>query len=434
MLANVIFTETNMCHPARPSLSGPQKAKLQPPRQRHFVIHARHKVLPLHTSKAEAIHVMLQKYSFPADLAKKVLNAHPTYVHWDVEAELRPAVAAWLHELGLQQMATTWQAVPGLLIYPTSKLHELCTWLTSLGVQDPKKYVLSRTFLLAADLNTLQERAAAVFAWAQVPDEHVAAILHRHPFVLNGALETTKCRIELVASVLEVPINSPQVAKLLSVASRHMFGVTTSTLEQGIAYLDGFGLSTSGKAKALRYGIYGLPVPVLEARVQHLACKFGWSQETLPKRVNSMPGILTLTPNRIDVNLDSLRLLGFSSDEVTDMAARRAFLLTANWGTKLRQDKWQFLKTALQLSPSAVCATPDILEASLRNKLVPRWQFLCDLASKGALAQGGLAHVLRRNVLQSDQRFARQFNKPEVMLVYDDAYKQACWDRYISER
>ena len=64
---------------------------------------------------------------------------------------------------------------------------------------------------------------------------------------------------------------------------------------------------------------------------------------------------------------------------------------------------------------------------------MPRRQFLCDLASKGELAQAGLAHVLRRNVLQSDQNFARRFNKPEVMLVYDDAYKQACWDRYISE-
>lgn len=45
----------------------------------------------------------------------------------------------------------------------------------------------------------------------------------------------------------------------------------------------------------------------------------------------------------------------------------------------------------------------------------------------------GLAFVLRSNVIQSDQHFARRFNKPEVMLVYDDAYKQACWDRYINE-
>ncbi len=434
MHPNVFFTETNMCCPARASSTVSQKARLQPPRQKYFVVQAAgHKVLPLHTGKAAAIHTMLQNCGFSAALSKQLLDAHPTYVRWDLEAELRPAVVAWQHELGLQQMATTWQAVPRLLIYPTSKLHELCAWLTSLGLQNPKKFVLRSTYLLVADLNTLQEKAAAIFAWAQIPDEDIAVIIHRHPCVLAGAPEATKSRIELVASVLEVPINSPQVAKLLSVASLYLLGVKTSALEQGLAYLDALGLSTSGKAKALRYGICGLPVPVLEARAQHLACKLGWSQESLQMKVNSLPSILALTPNRIDANLDSMMALGFSFDEATDMAARRAFLLTANWNTKLRRDKWHFIKTALQLSLSALCANPEVLEASLRNKLVPRWQFLCDLASKTASTQADLAHVLIRNVVQSDQLFARQFNKPEVMLVYDAAYKQACWDKYISE-
>lgn len=138
-----------------------------------------------------------------------------------------------------------------------------------------------------------------------------------------------------------MPVNSPQVARLLSSASQYMFSVKTSTLERSIAYLDGLGLSTKGKAKALRNGICNQPVPVLEARAQHLACKLGWSQEILRTKVNSAPDKLSLTPQRIDANLDSLRLLGFSSDEVGDMAAGRPFLLMANWGTKLRQDKWQ---------------------------------------------------------------------------------------------
>ncbi len=131
---------------------------------------------------------MLQDCGFSAALSKQLLDAHPTYVRWDLEAELRPAVVAWQHELGLQQMATTWQAVPGLLFYPTSKLHELCAWLTSLGLQDPKKYVLRSTNLLKADLNTLREKVAAVFAWAQIPDEDVAAILHGHPCVMLNAI------------------------------------------------------------------------------------------------------------------------------------------------------------------------------------------------------------------------------------------------------
>ncbi len=236
----------------------------------------------------------------------KLLDARPTYVRWDLEAELRPAVLAWQHELGLQQMATTWQAVPGLLFYPTSKLHELCAWLTSLGLRDVKKYVLRSTYLLEVDLSTLQEKAAAVFAWAQIPPTGFAAILQRHPCVLIKASETTKCRIELFASVLNVPVNSPQVARFLSAGSHYMFSVKTSTLEQSLAYLDGLGLSSSAKAKALQGGTCSQPVPVLEARAQHLACKFGWSQHILGEKINSLPTLLCLTPQRLDANLDSL--------------------------------------------------------------------------------------------------------------------------------
>ncbi len=437
MHANVVFTQANMCRPARLSLSGAQKAKSQPPRQKYFVVQAAgQKVLPFHTGKAAAVHTMLQDCGFSAALSKKLLDAHPTYVRWDLEAELRPAVAAWLHELGLQQMAMTWQAVPGLLIYPTSKLHELCAWLTSLGLQDPKKYVLKYTVLLQLNFDTLQEKVAAVFAWAQIPDKDVAVFLHHNAYVFGGTLEGTKYVLEFVASVLEVPVNSPQVVKFFPRSTRYMFGVQATFLEQGIAYLKGLGLSTSGQVKALRSGICGLPNSALEARAQHLACKLGWSHQTLAKRLNSLPVILSVTPQRIDANLDSLRVLGFSSEEVIGMAARRPSLLIANWGTKLRQDKWHFINTAVQLSPSAICATPEVLEASLRNKLVPRWQFLCDLASKGGLTHNDPIYFFGSgtHINESDHQFARQFDKPDVGLVYDDAYKHGCWDRYIKKQ
>jgi len=186
----------------------------------------------------------------------------------------------------------------------------------------------------------------------------------------------------------------------------------------------------------LRIGICGLPDSVLNARTQHWAFKLGWSQEVLARRINSAPGILCLTPQRVDANLDSLRVLGFSSEEVIGMATRRPSLLTANWGTKLRLDKWHFIFTVVQLSLSAICANPVVLEASLRNKLVPRWQFLCDLASKGALTHHAPVYLLGciEHVNQSDHQFARYFDKPDVDMVYNDAYKQACWEKYINEQ
>ena len=35
---------------------------------------------------------------------------------------------------------------------------------------------------------------------------------------------------------------------------------------------------------------------------------------------------------------------------------------------------------------------------------------------------------------QSDRQFARQFDKLDLDLMYDDAYKEACWDKYIKEQ
>ncbi len=211
-----------------------------------------------------------------------------------------------------------------------------------------------------ADLNTLQEKAAA--AIAQIPAKGVAFVLQHHPLVLAMTPETTKGTIEFVASVLEVPVNSPEVAMFVASSHRHMFGVKTATSEQGMTYLNGLGLPASAQVKALRIGLCGTPNSVLEARTQHLAFKLGWSQEVLARRVNSVPAILYVTPQCVDANLGILRLLGFSSDEVTEMAARRPSLVTAIWRTKLRQDKWDFINTVMQLSLSAICATESSIE------------------------------------------------------------------------
>ena len=58
--------------PARPSLTAAQKVKLQPPRQKYFVIQAGQKLLTIHTGKAAAIHTMLQDCGFSAAVSKKL--------------------------------------------------------------------------------------------------------------------------------------------------------------------------------------------------------------------------------------------------------------------------------------------------------------------------------------------------------------------------
>lgn len=87
----------------------------------------------------------------------------------------------------------------------------------------------------------------------------------------------------------------------------------------------------------------------------------------------------------------------------------------------------------MQPSLSAVYADPSLLAASLRNKLVTRWQFLYNLASKGGLMYHDHVQFLGfgQHLSLSDHQFARQFDRPDLDLVYNDAHKQACWDRYI---
>ena len=82
----------------------------------------------------------------------------------------------------------------------------------------------------------------------------------------------------------------------------------------------------------------------------------------------------------------------------------------------------------MRLQHSAIVCNPAILEASLKHKLVPRWQFLCQLADAGRLTGSDPASYVSRIADATDDAFA----SPGLQLHYNEAYKQACWNNYIS--
>jgi len=127
----------------------------------------------------------------------------------------------------------------------------------------------------------------------------------------------------------------------------------------------------------LKTGMTGVSIAVLHEKSKYLSNKFGWSQKDLQSKVSSTPGILSITSSRLEANLQILQSLGFSEEVVAKMALQRPQLMNANWTTQLRRDKWHFLANVMHVDHSTIADQPNVLEPSLADKIVPRWDFLC---------------------------------------------------------
>ncbi len=75
-----------------------------------------------------------------------------------------------------------------------------------------------------------------------------------------------------------------------------------------------------------------------------------------------------------------------------------------------------------------------MLEPSLADKLVPRWDFLCLLAKQhNASNVEQPATLLLRYTTGSDAKFAKEFSVFDEVhgdMMYDEHFRKARWNRY----
>ncbi len=222
-------------------------------------------------------------------------------------------------------------------------------------------------------------------------------------------------------------------------ANKRLFGGSLSRHRSALAFFTDLGVSDRMQMQLVKTFCTATPVASLDSRCQYLAYKLGWRQTVLQSKVNSAPGILTLKSETIDANLQSLESLGFRSEDVIKMAAKRPMLLNANWTTKLRKEKWAFISTVMSVEHSTLVECPYILQASLGKKLVPRWDFLCRLQANNVLKHHNPVEWVPRIAGTSDMVFSALCLKASdctgserLPVAHDEEFKIASWARYLT--
>ncbi len=363
--------------------------------------------------------------------AELVLHKYPAYTNWDADSQLKRSILRWRQELGLKQLVKTLRPSPAMLIHPSSKLLDHGAYFSSVGVKDPRKLIIARPEILKYSSSTLQAKVAALVS-AGLPQEHVGALIERHPDLVTVSAGKVSAVLKLVEAVTGLAITSSAGLLFVLRGHRRMFAYNVAVHEESLAYLSGLGVSKAGKMKAFTSGVTCLSAAVLHERSSYLMNRFGWSQEDLHSKVSSAPSILQITSSRVETNLQNLQSLGFSQQAVIRMGTRQPTLLNANWTTKLRKDKWHFIANVMCMQHSDIDAR--FLESSLANKLVPRWDFLCLRAKQyTAMSSAQPPQLVMRHTYHSDSKFAEVFNvfdEKHGNMVYDECFREASWNRY----
>ena len=135
-------------------------------------------------------------------------------------------------------------------------------------------------------------------------------------------------------------------------------------------------------------------------------------------------------PARLETNLRRLEDLGFSSSQLRSMATQRPTLLTANWETALRKEKWHVLTNVLRIPLERLERSPAILMAGMQL-ILPRWQFLCLLANAGQLKNSRPVDIFCDSNSYLDKKFVDHLNCTGMHLAYDESFQKACLASYV---
>ncbi len=311
---------------------------------------------------------------------------------------------------------------------PTEE-HYAC--LLSIGILDPQKLIVRRPQILQYSLKAMQDRVAALVA-TRYSAQQVAGLLERHPGIMLKKEEAFQKKLLFVADVLEVPLALSEVLDFVMTvgAISNFFASNVNTQREGLAFLKKIGVSIKKMENVMQHNVCSMPPSEIKIRCQHLTARLGMSNQHLTRILGNQPEVLILQPARVDINLKRLEDLGYSASQVQSMATRQPSLLTANWDMALQQEKWHVLTNIVHMPLKRLVGNPRILLSAMEKSL-PRWQFLCLLASAGQLKNSSPIETLCKSVRFPDTKFAEVFDCEGVHLVYDISFKKACLASYV---
>ena len=320
---------------------------------------------------ADAVQAEFVKAGISAEVAQKVVKQYKTYLNWDVDTKLRPALQSWLQELGTEQLSQQLQRLPSLLLCTPEERIGVYSWLVSKGI-NAARIQQKAPLVLTREIGAVQSTFEALQQAAALSDEQMCTLPHKHSVALEAGPERVVGTLHAVGTLLGMPTTSDNFRAFIIAAHDRLFCMSPVTLHQRVTFFcKMYATGTHVARTALSRGVFTTPEAVMQSRAAKLQEQLGWNSEQLKQRLSAQPNILSCEPSTIARNVQAMQVAGFSQTQVWVMCTRQPALLGSKWTSDTNVEKLQFLTCLLGLRLDDIAAKPQLLTYSVNGFLGP---------------------------------------------------------------
>ena len=381
------------------------------------------------TDRASHVKAAFVEAGLVQDAIDHILTQYPSYLRWDVEQKLLPAMRRWQQKLGASFLSE-FQRIPTLLNMEPEKEDLKDAYLMSIGVTSPTRLRQRSAMAFNQSLASMQGRVAFLCALGFTPAQ-VTSLLEKCPDILQHASERIEELLRVIGDIFDCAQDMDAVVELmLSCKFVGLCAMSPTILRHNLAYFcTCIGVDEKGMARAWKFGLFAVPPAELDIRLNCIAAQLGATIDESKSVVRSKPAICTLLPATVGLHVTQLLGLGFSHSQVKSLCLRQPSLLTLNFESELQMQKWAFLTCVLQLSHDAIAAKPHLLMLSLPKRLGPRWEYLHQLRLHGVLAFNAAHDVINSLASLTDAQFTAKY-RASGMRMYDERFQKQWQKRW----
>ncbi len=388
---------------------------------------------PASASNVDAVQAEFAKAGISGEIIEKVLKQYKTYLNWDVETKLRPALQSWLQELGTEQLSQQLQKLPRLLMRNPEECNEMYLWLLSKGV-DAERVQQKAPIIMTREIRAVHSTIEALQQAAAFSDQQICRLLHKHFAALAYGPKRVLGTLQVVSTMLGIPMASDSFREFILAANGGLFYMNSATLHQRVTFFcQMYATGTHVTRTAFTSGVFATSEATMQSRAAQLQEQLGWDSEQLKQKLSAQPNILNSEPSTFARNVDEMQGAGFSVTQVWAMCTQQPALLGTRWTSDTSVEKLQFLTQLLGLTLDNIAAKPKLLTYSVSGVLGPRAWFLYQtgaIEAPNTIMTSGLVTCINS---RSNISFSKRFSAPSAFpsMVFDstfiDHWKQR-WD------
>ena len=374
--------------------------------------------------RADAVWAEFAKAGISAEATQNILKQYNTFLNWDIENKLRPALQLWLQELGTEQLSQQLQRLPCLLMCTPQERTEVYSWLLSKGV-NAARVQQKAPRVMTRELRAVQSTFQALQQAAAFSDAQMCTLLHKHYVALGYRPERVAETLQALRALLGMPMTSDSFRETILAASDRLFHASPDTLLQRVTFFcQMYATGTHVARIAFASGVFVTPEPVMQSRAAKLQEQLGWDIEQLKQKLSAYPNILNSEPSTLARNVQDMQGLGFSQNQVWAMCTQQPSLLGRKWTSDTCVEKLQFLTCLLGLTLDDIAARPHLLACSVSRLLGPRVWFMYQTgaieAPNTVMTSGLFGHVWGGSKARFVKRFSSTPSNPSM--VFDSAF------------